>query len=102
MMVRILAEWHSWPTWVLDSDGELDDVPPESLALSEGLVADLLAWSGEFQATYDEENPASSGFDDPALERSWIERGKALSKRVAAELRNVPVEFQHHGVTYPA
>lgn len=98
--IRLSSEWGARPTWVLDADGDLDDVAPAELGLSTELTADIEAWDAEFQAFYNGDDPgSSSGFPTTGAESSWIARGKALSERIAEELCGPPVEFRYHGVT---
>lgn len=101
--VRLSAEWGTHPTWILDADGDLEDVAPEELDLSADLTADVKAWNDEFHAFYNSDDPAaSSGFRDQEAESSWMERGRELSRRIARAQPGIPVEFRYHGVSYPA
>lgn len=101
--VRLSAEWGALPMWVLDADGYLEDMAPEELGLSAGLAADITRWDEVFQAFYNDDDPAaSSTFRDSDAESAWIESGKTLSRRIAAELSGASVEFRYHGVSYSA
>lgn len=99
--VRLSSEWGARPTWVINADGDLDDVAPAMLGLSADLAVDIEAWDGEFQALYNPDDPGSSAdFGSNDGQSSWIARGKELSERIAHELSSTPVEFRYHGTTY--
>jgi hypothetical protein len=95
--VRLAPEWSTDPLWVRK---EGDPIPAnysvERLASDFGVPADLVAaidaWDDEFQAVYNPDDPADSGFPDEATTTAWHERGERLAKRLATVLR-VRTEF---------
>ncbi|WAP55288.1 hypothetical protein [Streptomyces sp. S465] len=60
----------------------LDNVAPDSLPLSRQLIEDLDRWGDEYEATYNRDDPAISGFPSEEAERSFVERGHMLARRL--------------------
>jgi hypothetical protein len=84
--VLVRADWQCWPTWTVDETGTVDNPAPADLGLSAGLATDLIAWADAYDAIFDKEYPPDTAFPTPEAERAWVERGRALADRVAAEL----------------
>jgi hypothetical protein len=96
--VRLAPEWVTGPLWVYRTgEPAPDNYSPEEFAtefdLPADLVADLDAWDAEFQAVYDDDDPAGSEFPSEAAMTAWEERGEQLARRLAAALRR-PVELR--------
>lgn len=95
--VRLAPEWGTDPLWVR-RDG--DPIPANYAAdrlgrefgVPAGLVAAIDAWDDEFQAVYDPDDPADSGFPDEAATVAWHERGERLAEQLA-EVLEVRTEF---------
>ncbi|MBP2338811.1 hypothetical protein JOF41_004989 [Saccharothrix coeruleofusca] len=69
--VRLAPEWGTYPLWVRKGDAPIPaNYSAERLASDFGVPTDLVAaidaWDDEFQAVYDPDDPASSGFPDEA------------------------------------
>lgn len=95
--VRLAPEWGTDPLWVRrDGDPIPANYSAERLGIDFGAPADLVAaidaWDDEFQAVYDPDDPADSGFPDEATTAAWHEWGERLAERLAATLR-VRTEF---------
>ena len=84
MQIRVMPDYDCAPLWW--DQGEVGNIRPEELGLSNGLCTELWAWAATFDATLVRDDPIKSGFDSDADERAFDERGRSLSKRVAAEL----------------
>ncbi|WP_309111656.1 hypothetical protein [Saccharothrix sp.] len=95
--VRLAPEWGTDPLWVRR---EGDPIPGNCSAdrlgrefgVSARLVAAIDAWDDEFQAVYDPDDPADSGFPDEAATLAWHERGERLAERLAKVLQ-IRTEF---------
>ncbi|MEU7528100.1 hypothetical protein AB0A74_20395 [Saccharothrix sp. NPDC042600] len=95
--VRLAPEWGTDPLWVRKAG---DPIPANYSADRLGrdfgvpahLVAAIDAWDDEFQAVYDPDDPADSGFPDEATTAAWHERGERLAEQLAAALQ-VLTEF---------
>ncbi|GLV73986.1 MULTISPECIES: hypothetical protein [Streptomyces] len=83
--VRLSAEYECYPVWVITEQG-LDNVAPDSLPLSKQLIEDLNRWGDEYEATYNRDDPITSGFTSEAAEQRFVERGHRLARRLRDEL----------------
>jgi hypothetical protein len=85
--IDVMAANGSWPLWVADRQTSRRSTDPAQLALPVPLVADLLAWSYEF----DQRDPVRCGFPDRDAEDEFWMRGRVLAGRIA-----VAVAGQYH------
>ncbi|WP_432588893.1 hypothetical protein ABVG11_28925 [Streptomyces sp. HD1123-B1] len=83
--VRLYADYECYPVWIVSDQG-LDNVAPDSLPLSGQLAEELDRWGDEYEATYNREDPATSGFTSESAERSFNQQGKNLARRLRDEL----------------
>ena len=86
-ILPILADYGCFPLW--REEGEFfDNIDPksETLNLSTSLAEDLDRWSLRFDATLNQEYPPGSGFESDAEEERFVQEGRNLAERVAAEL----------------
>lgn len=74
-VIRIAPEWRCWPT---RDDDVGEPIDPNELGLPPELVARLLAWDEQFQATFEAGYPPDSAFPTPAAEAGWRTEGDAL------------------------
>lgn len=81
LRVRISAEFLCGPVWVTGQD-VMEDCDGRSLGLDDDLVRDLLVWSEELDATYNDEDP----LDSAPLPADHFWRGYALARRVRSAL----------------
>ncbi|MBO0880213.1 MAG: hypothetical protein J2P17_07625 [Mycobacterium sp.] len=93
--LKLDPEIQCFPIWV-HRDGILDNVSPDSLAISRDLAEDLLAWGRRWDATYDlVNNPGNPRFHSATDERIFWEDGRQLADRLKEELgRGWIVEFK--------
>ena len=80
-LVKLGPEWGTGPLWVDGEYRELND-----FGLSDGLVALIEQWDGEFQAIYDPDDPPASRFPDEVAEQRWLDRGRELAREIAPEV----------------
>ncbi|MGP2438630.1 hypothetical protein [Streptomyces sp. JW3] len=83
--VKLMAEYECYPVWV-GRLASMDNVPAATLPISRGLIADIGRWAEEYEATYDPDDPLSSGFSDDRAESTFVEKGTALATRLQREL----------------
>ncbi|WP_375187156.1 hypothetical protein [Sphingobium yanoikuyae] len=87
MQIKVMADYGCAPLWWDEGSPEkMGDIQPDSLGLSDGLCADLWAWSKDYDATLNVDDPSRSGFRSSADEQAFEERGRQLTERLAGEL----------------
>lgn len=93
--LKLQPEIQCYPTWVY-RDGGYENISPESLNVSDDLVAALHEWADRWDATYDLANdPANPHFSSPDIERQFWEDGHHLVTRLTEELyREWNVHFE--------
>jgi hypothetical protein len=97
-IVKLMPDWGIGPLWVSIDGGiydpyDTDDIT-EVISVSSELRHDIATWDGRFQATLDDDDPASSGFPTREAETAFIEDGRVLAGRLRAELPgDVIVEY---------
>lgn len=72
--------------WQIDAKGKRKAIDAEDVGLSEELADRLEAWMDAFDAIYDEDDPAASGFGDPVELLAWEAEGAALAHAIGDEL----------------
>jgi hypothetical protein len=97
--IDVLADYGNWATWIESSEVGRENVDPAELGISDPLVAELNAWADEFTRTLNQDYPPGSGFGSAAERREFLDRGRRLAARLAAELPpNYDVLFRGDGV----
>lgn len=87
-----MADYDCFPLWTHGGPGTVN-LDPATLPITPELAAALLRWADEYDGTLDRDDPASSGFPDPAVENAFYERGAVLARRLAGELGRQVVYF---------
>lgn len=83
--VWIKPEYECWPLW-WDGGGNID---PRTLPLQENTVQALIKWSDIHEATYNADDPVSSGFESEEQSLQFDQHGLQLWKKVQVELQNL-------------
>lgn len=92
--IRFGAVYGAPPIFCADVD-QMGYVEPESLPLSESLLADLGVWDHEYQVTFREDYPPDSQFPSDKDRIHHNQRGLELSRRLEEELGpDTLVEFR--------
>ncbi|MBP0456676.1 hypothetical protein [Streptomyces montanisoli] len=67
---------------------DFENVSPEDprLGLTPDLARRLRKWDAEYQGTYREDDPGSSGFPSPEVDEEFWRVGEGLVRRMAQEL----------------
>jgi hypothetical protein len=81
--IKLLAEYDSYPLWDVDDP---DNINPDDLPLTEGLVVDLLAWADEYDSGLNREDGSLIKFHDTDSRLAFNEVGRGLAKRLRDEL----------------
>jgi len=83
--IRLSAEYECHPLWRTRGSGE-DNFSPFDLPISKELAEGVEHWADEFEATYNRQDPASSGFKSPEELSRFTETGLLLARRLREEL----------------
>ncbi|WP_462172333.1 hypothetical protein [Pseudoalteromonas xiamenensis] len=95
--IKVMTDYHCFPLWHYGTD-EVGEIEPTSLPISKDLSSSLMAWAAEYDATLNEDDPASSGFLSSLAESDFIEKGLKLAQELKSELGNVEVYYYHEGI----
>jgi hypothetical protein len=83
--LRLAREYMAWPIFCPEQD-KMGHVDVDELPLPQKLKAEITAWDGVYQATFNGDYPPDSGFGSPEAERQHIAEGKLLAKKMQEEL----------------
>ena len=83
--IRVLADYNCYPLWLAGQEG-YENVSPDKLGLSSKLRQAINDWAEEYDQTYNDADPASSGFRTGDAEKRHSARGEELATRVKEEL----------------
>jgi hypothetical protein len=93
--LRLAPEWNCSPLWDA-ATGE--PVSVYRLGLSFELAERIEAWDDTWQATFNADDPASSGFNDESARKAYVEEGRAIIAALRAqwqgELAEVAEQFR--------
>ena len=83
----MLADYDCYALWIDDDEGYRNiDPADEKIRLPRELIKDLNAWSAQYSATLNNEDPMSSGFENLEIEKGFVARGLGLARRVKHEV----------------
>lgn len=85
--IKLMADYECYPLWI-GSDGEVGNIGPDFLPISDFLKNELNDWSDEYNKTLILDNPLESGFKTINEEIAFREKGKYLQERLQIELGN--------------
>lgn len=83
--IKVMADYQCFPLWEA-SPGEVGNIDPESLPISQGLKARLHAWARAFDATLNMDYPPDSGFESDEAEAEFKREGYHLAEQLKREL----------------
>ena len=84
MRIKLMADYGCWPLWH-DADGEVGNIDPRSLPISEALIIDLHEWAAKLDSSLDWDDPANSEWPEGFLGEFEGQR-RTLAERLQAEL----------------
>ncbi len=93
-IIKVMADYYSFPLWN-NSLGEVGNIDPESLPLSEELKDRLNNWSDKYDSILNNKDPASSDFETKEDELNFIQEGRELAKCLQKELGDA-YEITYH------
>lgn len=83
--IKLMADYESWPLWWA-GDADPGNIDPHTLPLSSATIARLEAWADAFDATLNQDDPASSDFPSDAAFEAFEAEGRALWLLLREEL----------------
>ncbi|QYJ93153.1 hypothetical protein [Shewanella spartinae] len=95
--IKVMTDYLCFPLWHYGAD-EVGEIDPTSLPISKELSSSLMEWAAEYDATLNEDDPASSGFLSSLAEADFIEKGLKLAQELKSVLVNVEVYYYHEGM----
>ncbi len=82
--IKLMSDYGCFPLW--HTGGEIGNIDPASLPISEELKVSLLNWAASYDSILNHEYPPDSRFLTPELEEDFEQEGQRLSKALKAEL----------------
>lgn len=82
--LRFHAEYQCYPLWHSVEGGGEDNPDPRTLGLPDALAVAVMAWSDDFDARFDEDDPTAPLFTSEADEAAFDQQGLELATEVAA------------------
>ncbi|WP_145529865.1 hypothetical protein [Yersinia alsatica] len=86
-IIKLMADYYSYPLWH-SSPGEVGNIDPEDLPISNKLKERLNKWSEKYDSILNDDDPVSSGFLTNDDELMFIQEGAELAKCLQIELGN--------------
>lgn len=83
--IRLMADYQCFPLWEA-SPGQVGNIDPKSLPISDELRIKLMNWARDYDETLNMDDPVSSGFRSDKEEAEFIEAGLELADRLRSEL----------------
>lgn len=74
---KLMADYECWPVWET-TDGQYCNIDPQTLGVSDELVARIEAWADTYDAALNRDDPASSGFASDADRLTFETEGLAI------------------------
>jgi hypothetical protein len=82
--IKVMTDYNCYPLWAMDEE-LISPFSPQHLGASMELENDLWAWAGEFDLSFDMDDPAKSRWSEERYQQH-IEQGLALARRIKGEL----------------
>ncbi|MEN6630038.1 MAG: hypothetical protein ABFC42_10360 [Sulfuricella sp.] len=80
-----MADYQCWPLWEA-SPGQVGNIDPNDLPISQGLRERLLEWAFTYDRTLNMADPISSGFKSAEAEVKFKRQGHELVEQLRKEL----------------
>ena len=84
-VLKVSADYQCYPLWDA-TPGEFGNIDPRDLPISSELAVRLINWARRFDATLNEDDPVSSGFNSNEDEIEFCNEGRELEKLLQIEL----------------
>lgn len=86
MIIRFYSEFFCYSTWLVNDNGDIDNISPYSLPISYELSHRIEKWEDRYQSIYNDLDPVSSSFKTKKEEKIFLKEGHLLAKQLQKEL----------------
>ena len=83
--LKFMADYHCWPLWHGDGSGEVGNIDPATLPISDALKAALLVWPEQIDNALDWDYPPDTVWPG-GFWTNFNAEGRELAARLRAEL----------------
>lgn len=87
-VIKLMADYYCFPLWEA-SPGEVGNISPDSLPISNNLKKRLADWAAAYDKTLDEEYPPNSGFKSEKEELEFNKEAVSIADELRRELGGV-------------
>ncbi|CAN5696563.1 hypothetical protein BH11PSE12_BH11PSE12_34570 [soil metagenome] len=84
-IIKLMADYQCFPLWD-SSPGQVGNIDPKDLPISQALTTQLLTWAQLYDGTLNMDDPTCSGFQSNEDEAEFKRVGNELGARLQAEL----------------
>jgi hypothetical protein len=83
--IKLMPDYQCFPLWEA-SPGQVGNIDPKNLPISNDLRTQLIMWAETYDATLNMNDPACSGFQSDEAEAQFKRIGSKLGERLREEL----------------
>jgi hypothetical protein len=83
-VIKLVADYQCFPLW--KANGEVGNINPDDLPLTDDLKTMLRNWSASYDRTLNQDYPPDSAFSSPAEEETFEDEGKRLWQELQEQL----------------
>lgn len=83
--IKLMADYQCFPLWKA-SPGEVGNIDPEGLPISEEIKVKLANWARQYDGTLNMDYPPDSGFETAEAEAEFKQEGLRLANQLRIEL----------------
>lgn len=83
--IKLMADYQCFPLWEA-SPGEVGNIDPNELPISQDLKARLSNWARQYDETLNMDYPPDSGFESAGAEAEFKQEGLRLAEQLRVEL----------------
>lgn len=83
--IKLMADYECFPLWE-NAPGEIGNIDPDSLPISDDLKCMLYEWAKRYDQTLNLADPINSGFRDEFDIVSFVNEGKVILSLLSKEL----------------
>ncbi|MAK61695.1 MAG: hypothetical protein CMK09_12005 [Ponticaulis sp.] len=89
---KLMPDYGCHPVWET-TDGEYENIDPDSLPISPKLATELTVWAARFDASLNQRDPVSSGFSSNSSARGFDQDGRRLWTELCLELPDAEISY---------